>query len=61
MLVLVQEMARESVDSCDILSRVVERYVMGVIEEIMLVSCPSISLVVVTMSLGHMKSLYCLK
>ena len=35
---LVQEMARESVDSRDVLSRVVERYVMGVIEEVMLFS-----------------------
>ena len=31
-------MARESVDSRDVLSRVVERYVMGVIEEVMLFS-----------------------
>jgi hypothetical protein len=54
-------MARELVDSCDILLRVVERYVVGVVEEILLVSCSSISLVVVTMSLGRMKSLFCLK
>ena len=40
---LVQEMARESVDSCDILSLVVERYVVGVIEEIMLVSLVRVS------------------
>lgn len=44
-LVVVEEVGRtyrywfrESVDSYDILSRVVERYVMGVIGEIMLVS-----------------------
>ena len=42
-LVLVQEMARGSVDSCDILSRVVERYVVGVIEQIMLVSIVRVS------------------
>lgn len=42
-LVLVQEMARESVDSCDILSRVIERCVVGVVEQIMLVSIVRVS------------------
>ena len=36
-------MARESVDNCDILSYMVERYVVGVIEQIVLVSLVRVS------------------
>lgn len=42
-LVLVQEMARESVGRSVILSYVVEPYVVGVIEQIMLVSIVRVS------------------